>query len=67
MLAAHDELIAGAGDRVTVLRLGSGLDEEGRRLYLRLAGSTTPLERPEGLHEDSRVFTRQNLGDLIPA
>ncbi|NEA29345.1 hypothetical protein G3I70_43595, partial [Actinomadura bangladeshensis] len=43
MLAAHDELIAGAGDRVTVLRLGSGLDEEGRRLYLRLAGSTTPL------------------------
>ncbi len=28
MLAAHDELIASAGDRVTVLHLGRGLDDE---------------------------------------
>ncbi|WP_207946111.1 TerD family protein [Actinomadura sp. 7K534] len=25
------------------------------------------LDRPEGLHPDSRVFTPENLGDLIPA
>jgi hypothetical protein len=25
------------------------------------------LDRPEGLHADSRVFTPENLGDLIPA
>ncbi|MGP4024045.1 hypothetical protein [Actinomadura sp. 3N407] len=43
MLEAHDELIAGAGDRVTVLHLGRGLAEESERLYLRLAGSATPL------------------------
>ncbi|TDC66109.1 hypothetical protein E1200_17310 [Actinomadura sp. GC306] len=43
MLAVHDELITAAGDRVTVLHLGHGLAAEGERLYLRLAGSTTPL------------------------
>ncbi|MEU1199169.1 hypothetical protein ABZ446_23505 [Streptomyces sp. NPDC005813] len=43
MLAAHDELIAAAGDRVTVLHLGDGLDDEVTALYLALAGSTTPL------------------------
>ncbi|MEU2899743.1 TerD family protein [Streptomyces sp. NPDC001273] len=43
MLAAHDELIASAGDRVTVLHLGRGLDDELTDLYLALAGSTTPL------------------------
>ncbi|MGD1218375.1 hypothetical protein AB9Q10_08040 [Streptomyces krungchingensis] len=43
MLAAHDELIAAAGDRVTVLHLGAGLDDEVTALYLALAGSTTPL------------------------
>ncbi|WP_207946110.1 hypothetical protein [Actinomadura sp. 7K534] len=43
MLAAHDELIAAAGDRLTVLHLGRGLADEGERLYLRLAGSATPL------------------------
>ncbi|MFF8830848.1 TerD family protein [Streptomyces sp. NPDC015131] len=43
MLAAQDELIASAGDRVTVLHLGRELDAELTDLYLALAGSTTPL------------------------
>ncbi|MFJ4244716.1 hypothetical protein ACIP17_29410 [Streptomyces iakyrus] len=43
MLAAQDELIASAGDRVTVLHLGRDLDDELSDLYLALAGSTTPL------------------------
>ncbi|MER5207782.1 hypothetical protein [Streptomyces sp. NPDC002825] len=43
MLAAHDELIAAAGDRMTVLHRGGTLDEEATALYLSLAGSTTPL------------------------
>ncbi|OEJ30317.1 TerD family protein [Streptomyces subrutilus] len=43
MLAHHDELIAAAGDRMTVLHLGGTLDEEITSLYLALAGSTTPL------------------------
>ncbi|MEU2914355.1 hypothetical protein ACWCQ0_30575 [Streptomyces massasporeus] len=43
MLAAQDELIASAGDRVTVLHLGRELDDELTDLYLALAGSTTPL------------------------
>ncbi|MGH4028858.1 hypothetical protein ACQB60_07995 [Actinomycetota bacterium Odt1-20B] len=43
MLAAHDGLIAAAGDRVTVLHLGGARDDEVRDLYLALAGSGTPL------------------------
>ncbi|WP_327184264.1 hypothetical protein [Streptomyces sp. NBC_01334] len=43
MRAAQDELIASAGDRVTVLHLGRDLDDELTDLYLALAGSTTPL------------------------
>lgn len=43
MLAAQDELITTAGDRVTVLHLGRDLDGELTDLYLALAGSTTPL------------------------
>ncbi|MEV0172053.1 TerD family protein [Streptomyces sp. NPDC050803] len=43
MLAAHDELIPAAGDRVTLLHPGASLDEEVTGLYLALAGSTTPL------------------------
>jgi hypothetical protein len=43
MLAAQDELIASAGDRVTVLHLGRDLDDELTDLYLALASSTTPL------------------------
>ncbi|MEV6247627.1 hypothetical protein AB0M38_15690 [Streptomyces sp. NPDC051742] len=43
MLAVHDELIAAAGDRLTVLHLGADADAEVTALYLALAGSTTPL------------------------
>ncbi|MET9334696.1 hypothetical protein ABZX78_26430 [Streptomyces cellulosae] len=43
LLAAQDELIASAGDRVTVLHLGRNLDDELTDLYLALAGGTTPL------------------------
>ncbi|MFF4257744.1 hypothetical protein ACFY1L_41810 [Streptomyces sp. NPDC001663] len=43
MLAAHDELIAAAGDRLTVLHLGGTADDEVTALYLALAGSSTPL------------------------
>ncbi|WP_437100181.1 hypothetical protein [Streptomyces sp. enrichment culture] len=43
MLAAQDELVASAGDRVTVLHLGRDLDDELTDLYLALAGSPTPL------------------------
>ncbi|GGV01319.1 hypothetical protein GCM10010182_18510 [Actinomadura cremea] len=53
MLAAHDELIAGAGDRLTVLHAGRGLAAEADRLFLALAGSVTPLteEEREALRE----------------
>ncbi|MEV5574378.1 hypothetical protein AB0L06_30460 [Spirillospora sp. NPDC052269] len=47
MLARHDELIASARDRVTVLHLGGDLESEGRDLYLALAGSATPLNEDE--------------------
>ncbi|MEV5710139.1 hypothetical protein [Actinoallomurus sp. NPDC052274] len=43
MLAAHEELIPAAGDRVTVLHLGGPIEEEARGLYLALASSRTPL------------------------
>lgn len=43
LLAAQDELIAAAGDRLTVLHPGGGLADELTALYLALAGSTTPL------------------------
>lgn len=47
MLAAQDELIASAGDRITVLHLGRDLDTELGALYLALAGSTTPLDEDD--------------------
>ncbi|MEU6863534.1 hypothetical protein ABZ924_09705 [Streptomyces sp. NPDC046876] len=50
MLAAHDELIAAAGDRITVLHPGGTAEEEVTALYLALAGSTTPLGE-EGLRD----------------
>ncbi|MEU6418083.1 TerD family protein [Streptomyces spiralis] len=43
MLAHHDELIAAAGDRLTVLHLGRASEDELTGLYLALAGSSTPL------------------------
>ncbi|WP_155387989.1 TerD family protein [Catellatospora paridis] len=42
LLAAHDELIAAAGDRLTLLRLGDATEVEAARLYLAMAGSSTP-------------------------
>lgn len=43
LLAAHAELIPLAGDRVTVLQLGTSLESEARELYFSLAGSQVPL------------------------
>ncbi|NYV78826.1 hypothetical protein HW445_31520, partial [Streptomyces sp. UH6] len=50
MLAAHDELIASAGDRITVIHLGGPLEEELSALYLSLASSPVPLGE-DGLEE----------------
>ncbi|RSN67276.1 TerD family protein [Actinomadura sp. WAC 06369] len=47
MLAAHDELVAGAGDRLTVLHAGRPVAAEAERLFLALAGSATPLTEEE--------------------
>ena len=47
LLAAHDELVPAAGDRVTVLHLGAALDEELQSLYLDLAGSRVPLSEAD--------------------
>ncbi|MFI7679069.1 hypothetical protein [Actinophytocola sp. NPDC049390] len=43
LLAAHDEFVAAAGDRLTVLHLGDTVGVEATRLYLSLAGRSTPL------------------------
>ncbi|MFC4857096.1 hypothetical protein [Actinophytocola glycyrrhizae] len=43
LLAAHDDLVASAGDRLTVLHLGDTAEVEVTRLYLALAGSAAPL------------------------
>lgn len=43
MVAAHDDLLASASDRITVLHLGETLDQECLSQYLSLAGSRTPL------------------------
>ncbi|MEU1755575.1 hypothetical protein ABZ436_23345 [Micromonospora matsumotoense] len=42
LLAAHDALVTAVGDRVTLLRLGDAAEVEAARLYLTLAGSSTP-------------------------
>ncbi|MFM9694347.1 TerD family protein [Streptomyces europaeiscabiei] len=68
MLAAQDELIASAGDRVTVLHLGRDLDDELTDLYLALAGSTTPLGE-DHLRDLKVLAERCALGpqpELIP-
>ncbi|MFE9017279.1 TerD family protein [Streptomyces sp. NPDC007808] len=43
LLDHHEELIAAAGDRMTVLHLGGEAQDEVTDLYLALAGSSTPL------------------------
>ncbi|MER5890553.1 hypothetical protein ABT160_42570 [Streptomyces sp. NPDC001941] len=50
VLAAHDELVAGADDRVTLLHPGGPVAEEAGALYLALAGAATPLGE-EGLRD----------------
>ncbi|MDV9177263.1 hypothetical protein R6V09_44955 [Streptomyces sp. W16] len=57
MLAAQDELIAAAGDRITVLHAGADLADELTALYLELAGSTTPLS--EEHRRDLRALAEQ--------
>ena len=47
LLAAHEELVPAAGDRVTVLHLGAALEEEVQSLYLDLAGSRVPLNQAD--------------------
>ncbi|MFB7721830.1 MULTISPECIES: hypothetical protein [unclassified Nocardia] len=47
MVAAHDELIASAGDRMTVLHAGAAPAEEVSALYLSMAGSVTPLSEED--------------------
>ncbi|MDX3642843.1 TerD family protein [Streptomyces sp. MB09-02B] len=61
MLAAQDELITSAGDRITVLHLGRDLDAELTDLYLALAGSTTPLGEDD-LHDLKALAERCALG-----
>ncbi|MGY6020020.1 hypothetical protein [Streptomyces spinosirectus] len=56
MLAAHDELIAAAGDRTTVLHLGGKAEDEIGALYLALAGSATPLGEDD--LKDLKVLAR---------
>ncbi|MEV5444341.1 hypothetical protein AB0N23_17655 [Streptomyces sp. NPDC052644] len=56
MLGAHEELIAAAGDRVTVLHAGGPAKDEVTALYLALAGSATPLG-DDGLR-DLRALAR---------
>ncbi|MFF2780026.1 hypothetical protein ACFVU3_34620 [Streptomyces sp. NPDC058052] len=43
LLAVHEELLAAAGDRLTVLGAGGPAEEEIDALYRSLAGSVTPL------------------------
>ncbi|ALG14903.1 hypothetical protein AOZ06_19635 [Kibdelosporangium phytohabitans] len=43
LLAAHDELIPSAKDRVTIVHLGGTVEQESARLFRDLAGSVTPL------------------------
>ncbi|WP_018680280.1 TerD family protein [Actinokineospora enzanensis] len=63
LLAAHDELVPSAKDRVTVVHLGGTLEEETRALYLALAGSVAPLgEADRELLAELTV----NCGDVVP-
>ncbi|MFI5937753.1 hypothetical protein [Actinoplanes sp. NPDC051494] len=68
LLAAHDDLVAGAGDRLTLLRLGDPLEVETQRLYLALAGSTTPLGEADLtlLGELTVACVDNTQPDLIP-
>jgi hypothetical protein len=47
MLAAHDEFVASAKDRVTLLELGQSLAQDSHALYLSLATSPVPLSESD--------------------
>jgi stress response protein SCP2 len=47
MLAAHDDLVASAKDRTTVLHLGGSLESEAQQVYLSLAASSIPLNESD--------------------
>ncbi|GGX52643.1 hypothetical protein GCM10010341_87520 [Streptomyces noursei] len=64
MLAAHDELIAAAGDRMTVLHLGGSLADETTAAYLALAGSSTPLGDDD--RNEAPVLTHVRAGADVP-
>ncbi|GAA4085450.1 TerD family protein [Streptomyces shaanxiensis] len=65
MLGHHEELIAAAGDRMTVLHAGGDADAEVTALYLALAGSTTPLG--EDALRDLEVLAEACVGGPQPA
>ncbi|MFI5551429.1 TerD family protein [Streptomyces sp. NPDC051738] len=64
MLGHHQELIAAAGDRMTVLHLGGDADAEVTALYLALAGSGTPLG--EDALRDLEVLAEACVGGPQP-
>lgn len=67
LLDAHDALIAGAGDRITVLHLGDSLADEVAGLYATLAGSTVPLgEADAALLAGLAADTTLPVPDTIP-
>ncbi len=65
MLTHHDELIAAAGDRMTVLHAGGTVEDEVGALYLALAGSRTPLG--EDHLRDLEVLAEACVGGEQPA
>jgi stress response protein SCP2 len=68
MLAAHEQFIPSAKDRVTVLRLGKSLPEEALDLYHSLAGSSVPLNDSdrEVLTQLAEVCLSDPQPDSIP-
>ncbi|AZQ40256.1 hypothetical protein EJ357_05500 [Streptomyces cyaneochromogenes] len=65
MLGHHEELIAAAGDRMTVLHAGGDAGAEVTALYLALAGSSTPLG--EDTLRDLEVLAEACVGGPQPS
>ncbi|MCL8009833.1 TerD family protein [Streptomyces sp. AS02] len=65
MLGHHEELMAAAGDRMTVLHAGGDADAEVTALYLALAGSSTPLG--EDVLRDLEVLAEACVGGPQPS
>lgn len=68
MVAAHEQFIPSAKDRVTILHLGGTLAEEALALYLQLAGSAVPLNEAdrELLAELAAVCLTDPQPEVIP-